>query len=341
MGLLDERIAIDLGTAYSIVAHESSKELWRIPSSIALDAKTKEPVAYGDQAKVMSGRQSPHYEVIRPLKDGVISNFEAAGHYLSYLVKRSRRNPLALNYTVFVCVPWGATTLELKSYVERVRTFRTKVRMVREPFAAALGSDQDLFSREGCTVMDIGGGTVEISTIANGTMISCHSYREAGNAMDQIIVEKMLRQRLFEVGLNTAEEIKMQYGSVFPSLEETTFEVRGLDRKTRIPGRLTLSTHELRDFLEPMSHAIENNLRDHIRHLPEDFKKGVFDKGIHLVGGGSHLKGWKARLENHLQVPIHLKDDPQLAVIRGMKKIIDHPRKYSSILKISEQVGGV
>lgn len=336
MGLLAERIAIDLGTAYSIVATEASKELWRIPSSIALDSKTKTPVAYGDEAKIMSGRGSQHYEVIQPLKDGVISDFEAAGHYLSHLVRASRRNPLALRYSVYVCVPWGATAVELKSYAERIQDFRTEIRMIREPFAAALGVDLDIFSPQGHTLMDIGGGTVEISTIAHGCMISCHSYREAGNAMDHLIVERMLRQKLFEVGLNTAEEIKMAYGSVYPHMEEQVFEVKGLDRQTRSPGRLRLSTQELREFLEPMASSIEGRLRDHVRALPEDLKKSVFEHGIHMVGGGSHLKGWKERLQEHLGIPIHLTSEPQFAVIRGMKKIIDHPQKYRSILRISE-----
>lgn len=340
MGILRERIAIDLGTAYSIVAHESRKELWRIPSTIALDSKTKQPVAFGDQAKKMSGRENNFFEVIRPLKDGVISNFEAAGHYFSYLVKNSRLNPFALRYTVYVCIPWGATSVETKSYIERVSSARTAIRMIREPFAAALGADQDVFSREGCTIMDIGGGTVEISTIAHGCMILCNSFREAGNAMDQLLTEKMLRQKLFEIGLSTAEEIKIAYGNVYPTPHEESFEVRGLDRRTRTPGRMVLSTTELRDFLEPMAFAIETRLRDHIRHLPEENKRNVLKNGIHLVGGGAHLRGWKDRLEEGLQIGIHIPEEPQLSVIRGMKKIIDRPRFYKSLLRISERGGG-
>jgi rod shape-determining protein MreB len=338
VGILRERIAIDLGTAYSIVAHESRRELWRIPSTIALDSRTRLPVAFGEQAKRMSGRENFQYEVIRPLKDGVISDFAAAGHYFSYLVKHSRLNPFALRYTVYVCIPWGATSVEMKSYVERVKSIRTKIQMIREPFAAALGADQDVFNSSGCTIVDIGGGTVEISTIAHGCMILCNSFREAGNAMDQLIVDRILRQRLFEVGLSTAEEIKMKFGSVFPQMNEQGFEVRGIDRKTRLPGRIDLTTQELRDFLDPMVQSIERRLRDHIRHLPEENKKNVYHNGIHMVGGGAHLRGWKERLEAHLEVPINIAADPQLAVIRGMKKMIDSPRKYRALLQISEKV---
>lgn len=340
MGLIRERIAIDLGTAYSIVAHEKSDELWRIPSSIALDSRTKEPVAYGEQAKMMFGIGSQRHEVIRPLKEGVICNFEAAGHYLSYLVSRARRNPLALQYQVLVCVPWGATAVETKSYIDRIQSFRTQIRIVREPFAAALGSDLDVFSSEGCTLIDIGGGTVEISTIAHGHMIFCSTLRSAGNAMDQLLIEKLLRNKFFEVGENTAEEIKINYGSVFleEGQTEKEFEVRGLDRKTSCPGRMSLSTETLRDYLEPLSLAIENKLKEHLRHLPPESQLNVEEKGVFLVGGGALLKGWSRRLNQRLGIKITIPSDPHLAVIRGMKKILREPAKYESILKISEGV---
>lgn len=337
MGIIRECIAIDLGTTYSIVAHESSEKLWRIPSSIALDKKTRNPVAYGDDAKIMMGKGSTHYEIIRPLRDGVICDFEAAGLYLEYLVQKSRKNPLALQYDVLVCVPWSATATETKSYIERVKNFRTAVKLIREPFAAALGCDADIFSDEGITIVDIGGGTVEVSTIAHGHMIYCNSSRNAGNAMDQAIVERMLRQEFFEVGMNTAEQAKMEYGSVFPLSEDRDFEIRGLDRRTRAPGKLNLSTARLREFLEPLALAIESQIRDHRAHLPPDAQKALDRNGINFVGGGAHLKGWKLRLEKNLGIKVCIPPEPQLAVIRGMKKILEHPRKYRSVIKISEK----
>ncbi|MBN8554555.1 MAG: rod shape-determining protein [Deltaproteobacteria bacterium] len=337
MGIFRERIAIDLGTAYSIVAHESSAKFLRIPSNIALDAATRSPVAYGDDAKIMMGKAPVNqFELIRPLKDGVISNFEAAGHYLSYLVQRSRKNPLALQYDILVCVPWGATAVEVKSYIERVKSFRTSIKLVREPFAAALGCDLDVFSANGCTVIDIGGGTVEISTIAHGHMIFCSSIRAAGNAMDQMIVEKMLRQKLFEVGVNTAEEIKMKYGSVYPEDDEEEFEVRGLDRRTHGPGRTHLRTETLRDFLEPLILEIENRLKSHLKGLPPDIQRTVLSQGIYLVGGGALLKGWKTRFQKKLGVHVTIPEEPQYAVIRGMQKILSKPRLYRSLLKVSQ-----
>jgi rod shape-determining protein MreB len=338
VGIIEERIAIDLGTAYSIVAHESSNELWRIPSSVAVDRQTREPVAYGNDAKIMFGKGEAHYEVIRPLRDGVICDFEAAGHYLSYLVHKSRRNPLALKYLILVCVPWGATRAETKSYLERVRGFRTQVKIVREPFAAALGAGEDIFSTSGCTVVDIGGGTVEVSTIAHGHMILCHSHRGSGNAMDQAICERMLRQEYFEVGLNTAEAIKMEHGSVFKVFDDYEFEVRGLDRRTHSPGKLMLSTSRLRDFLEPLAESIERQIQEHLSHLPPQFQTTVKENGIRFVGGGAHLKGWTERLSRNLGLKIQIPADPQLAVIRGMKKILMDPKKYSAIVKISEKV---
>ena len=338
MGVFRERIAIDLGTAYSLVAHEFSDELWSVPSSIAVDAQTKKPVAYGEVAKNMLGKGSNHYEVIHPMRDGVISDFQAAGHYLAYLVKNSRRNPLALQYSILMCIPWSATAVEIKSYRERVRSLRTDLRLIREPFAAALGCDQNIFSEEGCTVVDMGGGTVEISTIAHGHMIQCTSVREAGNAMDQLIQEKMLRHKLFDIGRNTAEDLKIKFGSVFEEGEDYDFDVMGLSRRHHAPGRLTLNTKELRAFLEPLVLMIEGRIRHHIRHLPPEFQRATAEKGLHLVGGGAHLRGWKTRLENRLGFKVHISETPQLAVIRGLRRVIRQTDKYESILKISEKV---
>jgi rod shape-determining protein MreB len=336
LGILRERIAIDLGTAYSIVAHESSKELMRIPSSIAIDSETREPVAYGEEAKIMLGKSSAGLEIIRPLKDGVISHFEAAGHYLSHLVRQARKNPLALRVDILVCVPWGATQVETKSYVERVKNFRQNLRIIREPFAAALGCDIDIFSPAGGTVVDIGGGTVEISTIAHGHMIACSSIRAAGNSMDQMIQERLLRQKLFEVGTNTAEAIKMEFGSVFADDVEQEFEVRGLDRRTHGPGRMNLRTEVLREFLEPLASEIEQKLKDHLRKLSPELRETVTKNGVYFVGGGAHLKGWQNRLKQNLGIEIKIPEQPQFAVIRGMRKVIMRPRKYESILRISE-----
>jgi rod shape-determining protein MreB len=336
VGILRERIAIDLGTAYSIVAHESTDELWRLPSSIAIDRMTGRPIAYGDRAKVMFEKGSQNIDVVRPLKDGVISDFEAAGLYLSYLVSKSRRNPFALNFTIHVCVPWGATPVEVKSYIHRLNSFRTQVRIVREPFAAALGCGVDILHSDTATVMDIGGGTVEISTMGHGCMIQCTSTREAGHAMDQLIVEKILRHKFFEVGLNTAEEMKMKYGSVEALEKEEEFEVRGIDRRSRGPSRIVMTTAELREFIEPMIEHMELRLTDHLRHLPTELRKNAENYGIFLVGGGAHLRGWKERLEKRLSLRVLSPESPQLAVIRGLKKIIDHPRKYRSLIQVSE-----
>jgi rod shape-determining protein MreB len=337
VGIIREKIAIDLGTTYSIVAHESASELIRIPSSIALDKVTRDPVAYGEDAKIMFGKGSTHYEVVRPLRDGVICDFEAAGLYLEYLVHKARRNPLALHTMVLVCVPWGATATETRSYIDRVRNFRTGVRIIREPFAAALGCGVDVFRPEGLTLVDIGGGTVEVSTIAHGHMIHCSSTKNAGNAMDQTICERMLRQDYFEIGLNTAEAIKMKHGTVDIPEQDYEFEVMGLDRRTRSPARMMMSTHRLREFIEPMATAIEMQIQTHLEHLPPDLQDSVKKDGLWMVGGGAQLCGWPARLKRHLNLKVHVAEEPQLALIRGMREVLRHPRKYSKLIKISEQ----
>jgi rod shape-determining protein MreB len=156
--------------------------------------------------------------------------------------------------------------------------------------------------------------------------------------MDQLICEKMLRHKLFEIGLNTSEDIKMRYGSVFPDGDEEEFEVLGLDRRTHRPGRMNLRTEVLRDFLEPLTSQIEQRLKEHLRRLPPEIQQTVADRGVHFVGGGALLRGWKNRLEQRLGITVTIPHEPQYAVIRGMQKVLAAPRRYEPILRISEIV---
>lgn len=338
MSLFSSRIAIDLGTAYSVVAQNDREELIRTASSIAFDKNTQEPIAFGDEAKQMLGRCPDRYEVVRPLRDGVIADFQATHHYLKYLIQEATKKAFSLHYDIFLCVPWGATAVELRSYQQALGGPRRKIYLVREPFAAALGLDLDVLSAVPHTVMDMGGGTTEVATIGGGYMIHASSLRAAGNFCDQLLVDGIRQAYQFEVGFSTAERVKTQHASVWPVTPDYLFEVKGLLRKTQLPEESAIHSADLRSMLEPYAMKVESQLRDHIHQLPAEAQRQVEMEGIHLAGGTSMIRGWKERIEKRLGIPVHQVSDPTLAVIRGMQKIIERPSKYRDILRISEKV---
>ncbi len=338
MSLFSSRIAIDLGTAYSVIAQVDKDELVRTASSIAVDKDTQQPVAFGDEAKRMLGRCPDRYEVILPLKDGVIADFQATHHYLRYLISSATKNAFAFHYDIFLCVPWGATAVELRSYHQALGGPRRKIYLVREPFAAALGMGLDILGESPVTVMDMGGGTTEIATMSGGYMIHASSLRAAGNFCDQLLMDGIRQAYEFEVGQSTAELLKMQHASVWPVFEDYVFEVKGLLRRTQLPDQGQIDSADLRSFLDPYALRVETQLKDHLQRLPSEAQKQIELQGIVLAGGTSLIHGWKERLEHRVGIPIHGSTDPTLAVIRGMKRMIENPSRYKDIFRISERV---
>lgn len=338
MGLFSDRIAIDLGTTYSIVARPNSEEYLRIPSSVAYDTHSGLPVAFGEEAKRMSGRAPDRYSIICPLKDGVIADFRATHSYMAYLLGESTRERFSLHTDVYLCLPWGATPVELRSYINSFRSTRRRIRIVREPFAAAVGCGLDVFGSEPCTIVDMGGGTTEVATISNGFMLHANTLRKAGVYCDHLIVEQIRKLKCLEIGLSTAERMKVLYGSVWPHSEEGDVEVRGFDRQSGFPVMKLFPTEDLREILNPYAEAVEDLIRSHLARLSQEARTRVAINGIMLAGGTSMMKAWVQRLENRLQIPVHQLPDPQLAVIRGMRKIIQEPRRYDPLVRISEHL---
>ena len=338
MGIFSERIAIDLGTAFSVVAHQSSKHYWRIASSVAFDRSLARFVAFGDEAKEMSGRCPEKYEVIRPLRDGVISDFRATNCYLNHLLDQATRRSFAIHYDIFLCVPWGATAVELQSYLYSLRRRRCRVQLIREPFAAALGCGQDILSEKFNTIIDMGGGTTEIATIRGGYMVQASSLRHAGNYCDQLIMDAIRSEKAFEIGISTAEQIKMSHGSVWFQAFDDEIPIKGSRRETRRPELGSVCVNDLAAYLEPYALKVEQKIKEHLGRLSTEAKRAVEMEGISLAGGTSLLKGWKERLEPKLGIPIRLTDRPTHGVIRGMRKIIQNPRLYENVIRISEKV---
>lgn len=333
-----KRIGVDLGTAYTLVTHANSESFLRIASSIALDKNTRKMLAYGDEARLLFGRENQNVEVIQPLKDGVISDLVATNLYLNHLIDAATKNLFAFNYEVFVCVPWGATSVELKSYAQGLKRRRTKVHLVREPFAASLGCGREILNSQYTTIIDMGGGTTEIATIYGGMIVAATSLRAGGNFCDEVIQDSIRSKQGFEVGFLTAEDIKKTHGSVWPLENEYSFELKGSKRSSHLPDVAVLHTEELRSFLEPYAVQVEWGLSEHLRKLPDEAKQSVKYEGIYLAGGGSLIPGWKDRIQSRLEIPVQIGDQPTHCVIRGLQAIISDPVRYAPIIRISEKV---
>ncbi|TVQ78507.1 MAG: hypothetical protein EA369_06670 [Bradymonadales bacterium] len=338
LGLFSERIAIDLGTTYSIVARQHDEEFLKIPSTVAYDLQQGMPIAFGEEAKRMMGKSPDRYSVICPLKDGVIADFQATNSYVAFLLSESARQKFALHYDVYLCLPWGATPVELRSYIHGFRSTRRRIRIVREPFAAALGAGLDVFQDEPSTIVDMGGGTTEIATISRGFMLHANTLRRAGNFCDQLITDQVRKQIKLEIGLSTAEKMKLQYGSVWPTDEDLDVELRGMDRESGRPALRLFPTEELRGILNAYAHSVEDLIQSHLSRLSLDARSRVASNGIWLAGGTSMLKGWAERLQSRFQIPVRQLPDPQLAVIQGLKKIMQSPHLFDPLLRISSLV---
>lgn len=339
MGLFTRRLAIDLGTAYSLVADADQKTSpVRVASAIAFDQSTNKVAAYGDEAKKMWGRCPDSYRVVRPMQDGVIADYKAAKSYLSYLVQSSKKPLWALYDELFVCVPWGATASELRGYLDGLKRTRSKVNLVREPFAAALGCGADVLGSKPITIIDMGGGTTEMVTIESGFVLLATSLRAAGNFCDQLIYENVLKQKGFEIGWQASEDLKAMHGTVWPQDWEYSFEFMGNKRQSHCPDTGSLHTSEVRSFLEPYALKVEWNIKEHLQQLPVQARQQVEREGVLLVGGTSQLKGWEERLSSRLGIHCQKAKIPTHAVIHGLQEIIRNPKKYKPILRISEKV---
>ncbi len=333
------RIAIDLGTTYSLVYTQDKGLVLREPSAVALKKSTGEAIAFGERARTMLGRVPEFIEVVRPLRDGVIADFGAARALLAHYIEVASRGRLLSRKHVIVSVPHGATAVEMEALVREAEAAGAhRVDLVREPFAAALGAGLPISEPRGNLVIDIGGGTTEVTSLSLNDIVHCESLRMAGNAMDQA-VQGFFRSRYnFAIGENTAEQIKIRYGAVWPNdgMDEATFEVKGLNSRTRKPERLHIRIAEVREALEPIARAITDAVRRCVERLAPELAADVFTDGAAMVGGGALLRGWPERLYAAMGLKVRVAEDPLMCVMRGLIEILRNRDSYEELIANSQ-----
>ena len=322
--LVGRDMAVDLGTANTLVYVRGRGVLVDEPSVVAVNDATGELVAVGRDAKQMLGRTPEDISVIRPLQDGVIADFEATEQMLRHFIALVHRRRYLAKPRIVVCVPSGITPVEQRAVKEAAyQAGARRVFIIEEPMAAAIGAGLPVHKPTGNMVVDIGGGTTEVAVISLGGIVTSLSVRTAGDELDRAITSHMKKEHALLLGEATAEEVKMTLGSAFPGPLDTTAEVRGRDLVSGLPRTVPVTSGEVRQAIEEPLHAIIDAVRVTLDQTPPELAGDIMDRGIVLTGGGALLRGLDERLRHETGMPVHVADDPLTSVVLGAGRCVE------------------
>lgn len=330
-------IAIDLGTANTIIMY-NDKVVVDEPSIIALDRKTNKVLAVGKLAMMMHGRTPENIRTVRPMKDGVIADFQATESLIKELIKMVpvKKSLFTPTLKMVICIPSGITEVEERAVRDTAeQTGAREVRLIHEPMAAAIGIGLNVLEPRGNMIVDIGGGTSEIAVIALGGIVSNKSIRIAGDDFNLDIIEYMRKRHNMNIGYYFAEKIKMEVGSAIPELQNPPedFAVHGRDILTGTPKEIIVNYSEIANALDRSISKIEAAVLSALEMTPPELSADIFKTGIHLAGGGSLLRGLDIRLASKTKLPIHLTEDPLRAIARGTAIALKNFDKYPFLIK--------
>jgi len=322
--LFSNDLAIDLGTANTLVYVRGKGIVVSEPSIIAVNQRTGKVEAVGKEAKEMFGRTPGNIIVIRPMKDGVIADFEHTEKMLDHFIKKAHNRSLGVRPRIVIGVPSQITQVEKRAVKDSAyRAKASKVYLVEQAMMAALGAGLPVTEPTGSMVVDIGGGTTDVAVISMAGIVYSRSVRVAGNKMDEDIVQYIKRKYNLLVGERTAEDIKINVGSAFPLEEELTMEVKGRDLVEGIPKTLVISDEEIREALSETVSDIIEAVRLALEQTPPELSADIVNKGIVLTGGGSLLKNLDKRLREETGLPVSMADDPLATVVLGTGKMLN------------------
>jgi rod shape-determining protein MreB len=325
-GWLSNDLAIDLGTANTLVFAKGKGIVLREPSVVAVrqDGRTSKVLAVGKEAKMMLGRTPGNITAIRPIRDGVIADFEVTEAMLRYFINKVHNRRTLVHPRIIISVPSGITQVERRAVRESAESAGAReVYLVEEPMAAAIGAGLPITEPTGNMIVDIGGGTTEVAVISLSGVVFSKSVRVGGDKMDEAIIQYIKRKYNLLVGERTAELIKITIGSAYPSSEIQTMEIKGRDLVAGVPKTVEISDEEIRDsLLEPINQVVEA-VRIGLERCPPELASDIVDKGIVLAGGGALLRNLDVLLREETGLPIMLADDPLTAVVMGAGKVLD------------------
>jgi rod shape-determining protein MreB len=318
-------LAIDLGTANTLIYSRGQGIVLNEPSVVAIDISDGRPVAVGFEAKRMMGRTPGRIKTIRPLKDGVIADFEVCEKMLRFFIQKVHASRWSKPRMV-ICVPSGITGVEQRAVQDAAEYAgaRKPVHIIEEPMAAAIGSDMPVHEPSGNMIVDIGGGTTEVAVISLGGIVTAQSVRVAGDELDDAIMQYVKKEFSLAIGDRTAEEIKIHMGSAWPLDEELTADIRGRDLISGLPRTVPLTTEQVREALaEPLS-AIVDAVKTTLDKTPPELAADIMEQGIMVTGGGALLAGINRRLNHETGMPIKIAHDPLYSVVIGSGRALEN-----------------
>ena len=324
-------IAIDLGTANTLVYVKGRGVLINEPSIVAKNVHDNKIIAVGYEAKALVGRTHREIETIRPLRDGVIADFEMTDGLIQGFINKINLNRLARPRMV-ICVPSGVTEVERRAVRDSgERANAREVHLIEEPVAAAIGIGLDISKPIGNIIIDIGGGTTDIAVIALDGVVTKEAIRVAGDEMDEAIIQWFRNEHKLDIGSSTAENIKKSVGSAM-RIEVEMIAVKGRDLVSGIPKTIEVSSDEIRQALKDPINAIVEAVKRALEQTPPELSADILDRGILMTGGGSMLKGIDQLIRERTNVPVNIAEEPLLSVVKGTGKVLEDVKKYESVL---------
>ena len=326
-------IGIDLGTANTLVTLRGKGIVLKEPSVVAINKKTGEILATGNEAKEMIGRTPSEINAIRPLKDGVIADFTATQLMLKNLISKVCQRYNVIRPRVVVGVPSGITEVEERAVEESVLQAGAKeVYLIEEPMAAAIGANLDVAEPTGNIIVDIGGGTTEVAVISLGGIVVSSSLRIAGDELDEDIVNYVRKEMNLAIGETTAEQIKIQIGCALPLMTDISMEVKGRDLETGLPRTIRMTSIQVLDAMKESLIKIIESVKQTLEKTPPELASDIMEKGIVLAGGGALIKNIDKVLSQRTGMPVYVAEEPLECVVKGTEKTIEDLEKLKSVL---------
>ncbi|MBL4935222.1 rod shape-determining protein [Clostridium sp. YIM B02515] len=332
MGLfgMSKDMGIDLGTANTLIYVRGKGILLREPSVVAINCDTKKVLAVGLEAKQMIGRTPGNIVAIRPLKDGVIADFDVTQTMMKKFIDKISPKSAFTSPRIVVCFPSGVTEVEKRAIDEATKQAGAReVLLMEEPMAAAIGAGLPVNEPTGSMIVDIGGGTTEVAVISLGGIVTSKSLRVAGDELDQSIISYIKREYNLAIGERTAEAVKMELGSAYPSENEGTMQIKGRDLITGLPKIVDITEGEVRNALKEPVASIIDAIKTTLEKTPPELAADIMDKGIMLAGGGALLKGLDKLINHETHMPVHIAESPLDCVALGAGKALDNVDKVS------------
>ncbi len=335
LGLLSLDIGIDLGTANTLVYVRDRGIVINEPSWVAINKRTRRPLAIGAEAREMVGRTPGDIVAIRPLRDGVISEFEITEAMLKHFIDKSHEQMVVPfpRPRVVVGVPSGVTEVEKRAvYDAAISAGAREAHLIEEPMAAAIGANLPIIESRGSMIVDIGGGTTEVAVFAMGGIVTSRSIRVAGDEMDEDIIQYVRNKYNLLIGERMAERVKIGIGSAFPLPEERTMTLRGRNLINGLPQSVEVSSIELREALSPSINIIVDTVRDAIDETPPELVADLMEVGVCLAGGGAQIQGLADRIEDAIKMRVWVAEDSMTCVARGAGRVLENLDNYRRVL---------